>query len=70
MLMEISLLLTITWMAIEKPLSIMKNIWKMQWNSMNGVEKEEPMKISLFLISGWMTIKKPLSMMKNIWRLQ
>ena len=40
--MEISVMPTSHWVTIEKPLSIMKNVWKLQKKSVIGPEKEEP----------------------------
>ena len=67
--MQISVIVGPYWVTIEKPLSIMKNSWKLQQKSVIGAGKEEAMEISVLLTSHWVTIRKPFSIMKNSWKL-
>ena len=48
-LMQISVLLTRHWVTIKKPLSIKKNIRKLQKKSVIEPERDEPMEISVLL---------------------
>ena len=63
--MEVSVMLTSHLVTIEKPLSIMTSIWKLQKKLVIGAEKDKPMEILVMLTSHWVTIQKPLSIMKN-----
>ena len=64
--MEISVILTSHWVTIEKPLSIMKNVWKIAEEIGDRAGEGRAMEISVMLTSHWVTIDKPPSIMKKI----